>query len=174
MYRANENAGRRSSTVSPMVASNWRSRSAAGRPSSSSTIRPWAAVTTVRSSVGMRWEEVTAWNGRSVWITTITPASLMTSPLTQMYARRPSPFSVAAHPPTNRICGAAAAEPMQNASSWPQVPSSKVIPRWRVGSSALAEVPSAAAARLTASRLRVSGDFGRSGATPRPIAKRSV
>src|SRR5689334_1516051 len=68
----------------------------------------------------------------------------------------------------NRILGALAAEPMQNASSQSQQPSTSVIATWRPGSSASVVVPSATAAWCTASLLRASAAFDSSGATPTP------
>ena len=134
---------------------------------------PEAAVTTVFTEVGTRWAEVTTANGRSLSSRTTTPASDITSPLTQVLAPPGLSRPLAAHPPTNRIRGAAAAEPMQNASSWPHVPSTSVIATWRSGSSSAAVSPSAASARPTASRPRASADLGSSVATPMPTRKPS-
>ena len=101
----------------PSCAISSRSRRAAGRPSSSSITRPVAAVTTVFTGVGIRCDDVTGSIGSALSSSTTTPASASTSPFAHTKLRRVEPCSVDAEPPTNRICGAAAAEPMQNASS---------------------------------------------------------
>ena len=130
--------GRGSSSRPPMLAISWRSRGAAGRPSSSldhaARRRGDHGLALGRHQVrrGHRVERLVALEQRRRRRRRSAPRR---RPTPQRAARRARRGRSTRSRRRTRICGAAAAEPMQNASSRPQRPSTSVIATWRPGSS---------------------------------------